>query len=101
MLKVQVFNGELGTKKYVGQLGGYVACNGFVLAVIVDENGCFKCEKLTEIQKISETEKDDGRLNENRNTGGLGTDARKLDNPGTDGRAGSKASTGKGFLRRG
>lgn len=94
-MKVQVFNSELGTRKYVGRAKGFVTLNGFVLAVICDENGVFRCEKLSDIIEVSESEKQDGRNDEKRSDGGLvprGTTEQpaKPSNPGANGFFSSK-----------
>lgn len=97
MTKVQVFNPEMGTKKYVGQLEGFVSCNGFVLAVVVNENREFKCEKLTDILKISESENQDERNNE-RNNGGVESQPTGTNNPEPNGRTSPEVKRRSRFL---
>ncbi len=94
-MKVQIYNAEMGTRKYVGTVLGFVSANGFVLAVVADEDGNVKCEKLNEIKIISESEKHDER-HERMDAPGI-----REHNARSDGQSDKGSSGSKGFLRRG
>lgn len=90
-MNVQVYNPEMGTKKYVGQIAGFVSNSGFVLAIVVDEQGNFRGEKLEAIKKETEN----GRSNESV----AAPEYRGSDHSRADGFPGNKTGARKGNLR--
>lgn len=98
-MRVKVFNPELGSLKYVGHSDGYVSCNGFVLVVVIDENGIIRCEQLTHV--VAEREKQDER-NEKRD-GGLvprgETVSTGIDHTRADGRGSRQVTVSASVVR--